>query len=318
LRHSLLREAAPEKSGAVFVFSTALLFVSCGDPRQVGAMLPWTERNGAVSPLKLTCFLLLCLPAVWIGWDALMQNLGPRPYDEALHRAGLWAVRFLLISLAITPLRRLLRWPKLITLRRQIGLAALFYALLHLTLYAGDQGFLLSKVATEIASRIYLTIGFAALCGLIALGVTSTDSAIRRMGGRNWQRLHRIVYAIAVLALVHYLLQSKRDMTAPILHLGLLAWMFGYRIAYAFGAMQKPWHALPLSAIAGLATVVIEAGWYFGFTKIPVEQVLAANLQFDFRIAPAWWVFAVGLAIAALAWARQAWPLSRPAPSAAE
>lgn len=268
-------------------------------------MLPWTERNGALSPLKSACFLLLWLPALWLGWRAFSHDLGPRPYDEALHQAGLWAVRFLLLSLAITPLRRLLRWRKLILLRRQIGLAALFYALLHLCLYAGDQGFLLLKVATEIVSRTYLVIGFSALFGLTLLGLTSTDGALRRLGGKRWQMLHRIVYGLAVLALIHYLLQSKRDMTTPLLHFGLLAWLLGYRVAYALDRMERPWQAVALAVFAGLATVVIEAGWYAGFTQIPVDRVLEANLQFAFRISPSWWVFGTGLAIAVLAWLRQ-------------
>lgn len=268
-------------------------------------MLPWTERNGAVSPLKCTCFLLLWLPAFWLAWRGFNHDLGPRPYDEALHQAGLWSVRFLLIALAITPLRRLLRWPKLILLRRQIGLAALFYALLHLALYAGDQGFLLSKVVGEIVSRTYLIIGFTALCGLTILGLTSTDNALRRLGGKRWQMLHRIVYGLAVLVLVHYLLQSKRDMTTPLLHFGLLAWLLGYRAAYALGRMERPWQAAGLAVSAGLATVVIEAGWYAGFTQIPVDRVLEANLQFAFRISPSWWVLATGLAVALLAWIRQ-------------
>ncbi len=268
-------------------------------------MLPWTERNGQFSALKSACFLLLWLPALWLAWRGFSHDLGPRPYDEALHQAGIWAVRFLLVSLAITPLRRFLRWPRLILLRRQIGLAALFYALLHLLLYAGNQGYLLGKVASEIVSRTYLIIGFTALLGLILLGLTSTDRALRRLGGRRWQLLHRIVYGIAVLALIHYLLQSKRDMTTPLLHLGLLGWLLGYRIAYSFGRMEQPWQAVLLAVFAGLATALIEAGWYAGFTLIPVDRVLAANLQFAFRISPSWWVLATGLAVAALAWLRQ-------------
>lgn len=277
-------------------------------------MLPWTERNGALSPLKLACFLSLWLPALWLAFG---HDLGPRPYEEALHEAGLWAVRLLLVSLAITPLRRLLRWPKLILLRRQIGLAALFYALLHLLLYAGDQGWLLPKVASEIVSRLYLQIGFAGLCGLILLGLTSTDGALRRLGGRRWQLLHRIVYGIAILVLVHYLLQSKRDLTTPVLHAGLLVWLLGYRLAYAGSVMQKPWHATMLALLAGAATAGLEAGWYAAFTQIPAGQVLAANLQFDFRIAPAWWVAGAGLAVALLARLRQPgrrlWPVPAPA-----
>jgi len=285
--------------------------------RTVSLMLPWTERNGALSPLKLSCFLLLLLPALWLGWQGLTHTFGARPYDEALHQAGQWAVRLILVTLAVTPFRRLLRWPKLILLRRQIGVAAMAYALLHLTLYTGDQAWLLPKVIHEIVSRFYLTIGIVALLGLVALGITSTDGMIRRLGGRNWQRLHRIVYVIAVLAVAHFLLQSiKRDMTTPFVFIGFLAWELGYRAAYAAKLMEKPWQAALLAALAGLATAGIEYGWYALFTQIPAGRVLEANLQFAWRIAPAWWVFAAGLLLALLAWLRQPGRRLLPAPVA--
>lgn len=268
-------------------------------------MLPWTERNGALSPLRLACFVLLCLPALWLAWQALGGMLGARPYDEAIHQAGQWAVRLILITLAVTPFRRLLRWPKLVMLRRQIGVAAMAYALLHLTLYAASEGWMLGKVVHEIVYRFYLTIGIVAILGLVALGVTSTDGMVRRLGGRNWQRLHRIVYVIAVLAVIHFLLQSiKRDMTTPFIFIGFLVWELGYRGAYALTVMEKPWQAAILAVLAGLAAAGIEYGWYAIFTQIPAERVLQANLQFAYRIAPAWWVAGSGLLLAILAWLR--------------
>src|SRR3546814_8040884 len=91
---------------------------------RIAPMLPWTERNGALSPFRLTCFIPLCLPALWLAAQALAGMLGARPYDEAIHQAGQWAVRLILVTLAVTPFRRLLRWPKLVMLRRQIGVAA--------------------------------------------------------------------------------------------------------------------------------------------------------------------------------------------------
>jgi sulfoxide reductase heme-binding subunit YedZ len=214
-------------------------------------------------------------------------------------------VRLILITLAVTPFRRLLRWSRLVMLRRQIGVAAMCYALLHLTLYAASEGWVLGKVVHEIVYRFYLTIGIVAIFGLVALGITSTDGMIRRMGGRNWQRLHRIVYIIAVLAVVHFLLQSiKRDMTTPFVFIGFLVWELGYRGAFALNAMEKPWQAAILAVLAGLAAAGIEYGWYAIFTQIPAERVLDANLQFAYRIAPSWWVAGSGLMLAILAWLR--------------
>src|SRR6266849_5410790 len=129
-----------------------------------------------------------------MGW------LQPQPYTAAIREIGLWTIRLIFIALAITPLRGVLQWSRLILVRRMIGVAAFAYALTHLSLYTADQMFDLVKVASEIVSRIYLTIGFAAVIGLSALAATSTDGMIRRLGGRNWQRLHRLVYLIALRA----------------------------------------------------------------------------------------------------------------------
>ena len=153
-------------------------------------MMPWTDRAGKFSPLKAMVFAGLFVPAIMIAARWATGQLGPRPVTEAIHQTGDWAIRLLFISLAVTPLRRIADWPKLIVVRRMIGLAALSYALAHFCLYVIDQNFNLARVASEIALRIYLTIGFAALIGLSILGATSTDAAIRKLG-RNWNRLHK-------------------------------------------------------------------------------------------------------------------------------
>ena len=112
-----------------------------------------------------------------LGW------LEPRPFNEAIHQFGLWTIRLIFLALAVTPLRQILQWPRLILVRRMIGVAAFAYAITHLTLYTADQMFDLAKVASEIVHRIYLTIGFTAVLGLSALAATSTDGMIRRLGG---------------------------------------------------------------------------------------------------------------------------------------
>ena len=124
-------------------------------------------------------------------------------------------MRFLLLSLAVTPLRRIANYPKLILVRRMLGLTVLAYGVVHLGLYVVDQNFILSKVVSEIVSRFYLTIGFVALLGLTVLGITSTDGMIRRLG-KAWPRLHKSVYLIAILGLIHYYLQAKIDVSDPV------------------------------------------------------------------------------------------------------
>ena len=135
------------------------------------------------------------MPALWLAWRAWSGDLNPaRPVNEAIHSTGNYTIWLIVISLAVSPARRLFMAPKLINMRRTLGVAAFCYAVLHFTLYFVQEKFDLAKIASEIALRIYLTIGFVALLGLIALAATSTDAMIKRLGPR-WNTLHKIIYA---------------------------------------------------------------------------------------------------------------------------
>lgn len=257
---------------------------------------PWQDRQGRLSPLKLGTLLLLFVPALWLGWQAAYGQLGARPITEAIHNAGLWAVRILLLSLLVTPLRQMLRWPRLLLVRRMVGLGALAYAALHLLLYALDLKWDLAKVVSEIALRFYLTIGFVALLGLVALGITSTDGWVRRLGGRRWQGLHRTVYGIAALSLFHFALQSKIDVTEAVLMAGLFLWLMGYRLLAPKGSAPEIGRLLALAAGAALGTALLEAGWYAATTGVPPSAILQANLDVSFGLRPALWVGLAGLA----------------------
>ena len=144
-------------------------------------------------------------------YDFNTEGFGARPLNNVIHRTGYWALIFLMTSLAMTPLRRIARFNLLVDVRRMIGVGAFVYAATHISLYVADQMFDLWKVASEIALRLYLTIGFTALLGLTALAVTSTDGMVRRLGGKRWQRLHNVIYVIGLLALIHYFQQTKAD-----------------------------------------------------------------------------------------------------------
>ena len=247
------------------------------------------------------------LPGLWIALEFVEGWLEPKPITEAIHQSGTWAIRFLLISLAVTPLRRIGQWGKLIAVRRMLGLAVLAYGTIHLALYVVDQHFDLGHVASEIALRFYLTIGFAALLGFAVLGMTSTDGMIRRLGGKRWQQLHRIVYGLGVLALLHFLLQAKLDITQPALMVGLFLIAMGWRLLQ----MRKWGDAVPalfaLAVAAGLGTALIEASWYHLVNHLPFADVLDANLSFDDDLRPAWWVLFAGCGIATLRVGRLAW-----------
>lgn len=251
---------------------------------------PWRDRQGEFSPFKLAVLAGLCLPALWLAWLAATHSLGSRPYTEAIHQTGLWAIRILLLSLLVTPLRQMLRQPRVMLVRRMVGVAAMVYALAHLFLYVTDTGFDLGKVVSEIALRFYLTLGFIALAGLVALGVTSTDGWVKRLGGQRWQLLHRTVYGIAILGLVHFVLQTKLDVTEAMLTAGLFLWLMGYRLLAPQGAAPSLWRLALLVPLAALGTALLEAGWYGIGTGVPFWPVLLANLDVEFGLRPALWV----------------------------
>jgi sulfoxide reductase heme-binding subunit YedZ len=263
-------------------------------------MYPWHDYGGRVSPLKLVVFIALFLPAAWVLVAYAGGLLGARPLNEAIHQIGLWTIRLIFLALAVTPLRQILQWQRLILVRRMVGVAAFAYVLLHFSLYVTSQAFDLGKVASEIALRIYLTIGFTALLGLAALAATSTDGMVRRLGARRWQRLHRLVYAIGVLAVIHYCFQSKLDEWQPTIMGGLLAWLLGYRLLlWRFGRrghLALAWVGA-LSLAAALATAFAEALYFRLAFHAPLLRVLDADLSLQTGVRPAIVVLAIALAV---------------------
>ncbi|MEO3474778.1 protein-methionine-sulfoxide reductase heme-binding subunit MsrQ [Roseomonas sp. CAU 1739] len=262
--------------------------------------MPWRDRSGAFAPLKALAFVLLFVPAILLAEAAWQHTLGPKPWQAATRDIGTWALRLLLVSLAVTPARQMLRQPRIAELRRMIGVACFAYAVLHLALYAGDLRWDWAKVVSEIVLRFYLTIGFVALLGLGVLAATSTDGMLRRLGGVAWRRLHWWVHPIAVLALVHFTLQSKADVTEPMLMAGLYAWLMGYRTLAPAGGAPGLLALLGLAVAAAVATAGIEFAWYGLATGIDPWRVLEANLDITFGFRPAVWVGIAGVGAAAL------------------
>jgi sulfoxide reductase heme-binding subunit YedZ len=263
---------------------------------------PWQDYNGRTSPLKLAVFLALFAPALWTVLSFFMGWLEPRPFNEAIHQFGLWTIRLIFLALAVTPLRQIVQWPRLILVRRMIGVAAFAYAITHLSLYTADQMFDLAKVASEILSRIYLTIGFAAVLGLSVLAATSTDGMIRRLGGRNWQRLHRLVYLIALLAIVHFFMQSKLDLWEPMIMAGIYGWLMGYqvlaRLLAVRGRLPLVWVGA-LGIAAAVATAAGEAVYFRLAYGVAPLRVVAANWSLMTGLRPATIVLGLGLAVTA-------------------
>ena len=177
-------------------------------------------------------FLACLLPFSLVLTDAfeITGRLGANPIEEIMDRFGNWSLRFILITLAITPLRRLTGRNWLLRFRRMFGLFTFFYVLMHfLTWLVLDQGLLLSAILEDLAKRPFITIGFTALVLLTAMAVTST-SGIRRRMGRRWDQLHYAAYAVGILGVWHYWWQVKKDITEPLVYAVILATLLGYRL----------------------------------------------------------------------------------------
>jgi sulfoxide reductase heme-binding subunit YedZ len=181
---------------------------------------------------KPLVFLTCLLPFLLVVTDAfeITGRLGANPIEEIMDRFGNWSLRFILITLAVTPLRRLTGWNWLARFRRMLGLLTFFYVLMHfLTWLVLDQGLLMSAVIEDIAERPFITIGFTAFLLLTTLAATSTNGIRRRMG-RRWQTLHNAAYLIGILGVWHYWWQVKKDITEPLIYALILALLLGYRL----------------------------------------------------------------------------------------
>jgi sulfoxide reductase heme-binding subunit YedZ len=194
-------------------------------------MSVWTQDR-LVRTAKPLVFLLCLLPLAVLAWAAVTDGLGANPVEALIHGTGDWALRFLLLTLAMTPLKRLLGQPWPIRFRRMLGLFAFFYACLHLLTYAWiDQGFDWPGILQDVVKRPYITVGLAAFLLLVPLAVTSTRAMVRRLG-RRWKSLHRAVYAIGVLAVVHFLWLVKADLLEPGIYALILAILLLARVPF--------------------------------------------------------------------------------------
>lgn len=265
---------------------------------------PWRDRAGHVSPFKIAVLAGCLFPGVYMTGQWCLGSFTSRPLNQAMLMTGVWAVWFLLLSLAVSPARSIFGLSKLIQVRRMLGLAAAAYTIAHLVFYVLMEGLNLPFVVSEIIHRFYLTIGFIAVLGFVALAVTSTDASIRRLGGRRWKWLHRLVYPIAVLSLWHFFLTQKIDVTLAILPTGLFLWLMLWRGLPPTVERQLATLFL-LAFAAGLATIAAEYAWYALATFVPADRVLAANWHIGPRgPRPSFWVTVDGLAVflAALTW----------------
>lgn len=180
--------------------------------------------------IKPVVFLLALLPLAWVVWRVVSNDLGPDPAQELAIETGEWSIRFLLLALAMTPLRQLTGLVDFVRQRRMVGLFAWFYASLHFLVWLSFVwGFRWGTVGAEIIERPYITVGFLAWVILLALALTSPKFMVRKLG-RNWKRLHRLVYVSGVLAIVHLLWIQRTDLIEPVFYGSILAVLLGYRL----------------------------------------------------------------------------------------
>ncbi|MBK8017585.1 MAG: sulfoxide reductase heme-binding subunit YedZ [Betaproteobacteria bacterium] len=194
--------------------------------------MPSSPGKSAVGWIKAAVFALCLMPLGRLGWLASSDSLGANPIEHITRATGWWTLAFLLITLTVTPARRLLSMPWLLRLRRMLGLFAFFYACLHFTTYLWlDQFFDWAAMLKDIAKRPFITVGFTAFVLLIPLAATSTNAMVKRLGARRWQALHRTVYVIATLGVVHFWWLVKKDVTEPAWFAAVLSALLSARIA---------------------------------------------------------------------------------------
>ena len=182
--------------------------------------------------IKPALFVLCLVPLTLLMLDAFTHHLGANPVEKLNHRTGIWTLRLLLITLTITPLRRLTGWNVLIRLRRMFGLYTFFYACLHFSTWlVFDHFFDVHEIVKDIVKRPYITVGFSAFVMLIPLAITSTNKWMRRLGSR-WVKLHQLVYVIATLGVLHYLWLVKADVRNPVIYGSILAVLLAYRASH--------------------------------------------------------------------------------------
>jgi sulfoxide reductase heme-binding subunit YedZ len=187
----------------------------------------------SASALKAIVFVAALVPVARLGWALAFdpEALGANPAEFITRSTGDWTLRFLLATLAVTPLRKLFGWHWLAGFRRMLGLYAFFYGVVHFSSFVSfDHVFEIQEILKDVVKRPFITVGFAALVLMLPLAVTSTDGMVRRLGAKRWLALHRIVYVIVPLGVLHFWWMVKADLTEPALYAAILAVLLGYRI----------------------------------------------------------------------------------------
>jgi sulfoxide reductase heme-binding subunit YedZ len=275
---------------------------------------PWQDRNRRFSWLKASTFALLLLPAIRSAYLFGIDDYGVVPLAGLTYWSGVWATVILLIALAVTPAATIFRWPALIDVRRMIGVTALVYTIAHMIIYFAFRRWDVAIIANDMTTRLTLVVATLSTSGLIVLGVTSVDAAVRYMGAKNWQRLHTMNYAISALAILHVVL-ARGTYAEQYVLTAIFFWLMVWRVLarYRLGANAK---ALAMLAVASsLVAAFLEAGFLWSRRGFDVLETLGYNFTLailDVAYPPAWQVLALGLLVALGAAGREALRLKAP------
>jgi sulfoxide reductase heme-binding subunit YedZ len=266
---------------------------------------PWQDRKQGFSWLKASTFALIFAPAIWLVYEVGAEQFGPVPLGGMTYWSGFWALALLLLALAVTPILTIFRWRQLIIVRRMIGVTALAYTIAHIIIYFALRFWDFAHIAHEMATRVSLILATVATIGLIALGATSLDEAVRRMGAKAWNRLHNTIYVIAGLALIHYLL-SPDYYPDQYLTSGIFFWLMIWRVLNRRGYGTDARVLAILAVALSLFTALFEAGWTWAYHGEEPSGTFANNFSLVLGVSPAWKVLVLGLFIALAAAIRQA------------
>jgi methionine sulfoxide reductase heme-binding subunit len=272
---------------------------------------PWQDRAHRFSWLKASVFALMFVPPIWLLYQVVTEQFGPVPLGGMTYWSGLWATALLMLALAVTPAMTIFRWGRLIDVRRTIGVTALAYTIGHIIIYFALRFWNFASIAHEMTTRISLILATIATIGLIALGATSLDAAVRRVGAKGWQRLHNAIYVISALALIHYLL-SPDIYPEQYLMSGIFFWLIVWRVLNHRGQGTNP-GALALLAVAScLFTALLEANWIWAYQDYTLSEILSIYFTFTLGIPPALKILVVGLLIAVAVFIQHSPPSGTP------
>jgi sulfoxide reductase heme-binding subunit YedZ len=270
---------------------------------------PWQDRNRGFSRLKAGAFALVLLPAIRFIYQLAVGDYGffPMSLGGLTYWSGVWATAILLMALAVTPALSILRWRALIDVRRMIGVTALAYTFVHIVIYFALRSWNFALIANEMVTRVTLIVATLSTIGLIALGVTSLDAAIRSMGVKNWQRLHNTNYVVTALAVLHVVL-ARGTYPEQYLMGGLFLWLMAWRVLDRYGRGSDARALAMLAVLACLVTAFLEAGFAWVRRGYEPSWTLGNNFNLDMLevgMPAAWQVLAFGLLFALAAAGRE-------------